>query len=100
MSVPKNMTLDQLKKIKADNFVAKNGNDYCPFEIESRIIEIETKQAMSFVASCKRVENEAAKYMQINDKLAQPKAKPNIFKMNLNSNKPMFPVNMALEMVG
>jgi hypothetical protein len=25
MSVPKNMTLDQLKKIKADNFVAKNG---------------------------------------------------------------------------
>lgn len=97
VSASKHMTLDQLKKIKADNYLGANGKDYCPFELEARIQEIETKQAMAFVSSCNALENQRAKYMQINDKLAQPKKQINIFKMNLNNNKPMFPINMALE---
>ena len=98
-SASKHMTLNQLKQIKKDNFVGANGVDYCPFELEARIQEIETKQAMAFVSSCNALENQRAKYMKINDKLAQPKKEINIFKMNLNNNsKPMFPINMALEM--
>jgi hypothetical protein len=71
------------------------------FELEARILEIETKQAQAFVASCKKIENQAAKFLQINDKMSAPKKQINIFKMDLsNSAKPMFPINMALEMVG
>lgn len=99
-SASKHMTLNQLKQIKKDNFVGANGVDYCPFELEARIQEIETKQAMEFVSSCNKLENARAKYLQINDRLvSKQEPKIDIFKMNLNNNKkPMFPVNMALEM--
>ena len=101
ISAPKNATLKQLKNLQEQNHIGSTGKEYCPFDIQARIVEIETKQAMAFVSSCKTVENQSAKYMQINDKLAQPKPEINIFKMNLNNiKKPMFPVNMALEMVG
>ncbi len=95
------MTLSQLKNLIEQNFIGSTGKEYCPFEVQARIVEIETKQAMAFVSSCKALENDSSKYMQINTKLAQPKKENNIFKMNLtNTKKPMFPVNMALEMVG
>lgn len=97
-SASKNMTLNQLKKIKADNFVGSNGKDYCPFELEARIQEIEMRQAMNFVSSCKNIEKKSAHTAQVNDFLAKPKSTKLEFK--IQNNKPMFPLNMALEMAG
>lgn len=90
----KHIPLARLKQIKKDNFTSESGQDFCPFEIEARIVEIEMKQAMEFVSKSTKLEKRKAVYDQVNDILKTP------IKFIINKPKPMFPINMALEMMG
>jgi hypothetical protein len=85
VSPSKNMTLNQLLKVKDNNYMGLNGNDYCCFEIESRIIELKTKLANK------------TKYVPV-DFGPVVQAKQDIkFEMISNNKKTMFKIDMANE---
>ena len=83
--VSKHATLAQLLRIKQDNYLGVNGKDYCVFEVESRIIEIKTRQASALKG-------------ELNPWIgsAVPEVKRAI-KFLLKQTKPMFILDMANE---
>lgn len=44
------MSLDNLKAIKLDNYIGRNGTEYCPFEVNNLIWEKENKAAALYAA--------------------------------------------------
>lgn len=84
------MTLNQLLKIKQDNYLGLNGKDYCPFEVETRIIEIMNKQA----AASKYQPQE---WNELVGSGSQAPAVKQTINFKLKTTKPMFVVNMANE---
>lgn len=62
--VSKYVPLNRLLQIKKDNYVAESGQDYCPFSIESAILERKENLAAAQVNAVTRWEKTLANYMQ------------------------------------
>lgn len=64
VEISKHVPLARLLAIKRDNYQAESGQDYCPFSIETAIVERSERLAASQIAAIKRWEKTLANYQQ------------------------------------
>lgn len=62
VEISKHVPLYRLLQIKRDNYQAESGQDYCPFALETAIIERKERLAASQVQAVKRWEKTFANY--------------------------------------
>lgn len=63
VEVSKHVPLARLLAIKRDNYQAESGQDYCPFSVETAIIERSESLTASQLAAVKRWEKTLANYL-------------------------------------
>lgn len=61
--ISKHVPLHRLLQIKKDNYQAESGQDYCPFSIETAIVERSESLSVAQLNAVKRWEKTHANYM-------------------------------------
>ena len=58
------MSLKRLKQIKKDNYIGEGGKEYCPFEVESLIVEKMQKKGIEESTKAIKEQNEMIRAME------------------------------------